>query len=140
MATTTSKRRKSSAVDAKEPFAFTVTSYDAKGSVVGDPFHCAGACALTKLDGVVGAKVMRSTTTLEFTDGKKVRYRNPKRVQDAVEKFDNTAGLFPPGEYVLTPFTKSQRLDSMTKKRHDSNFTDGSRPNQSRKKPIWAIR
>lgn len=125
-------------VDATEPLTFTVEPQHAKGSIVGDPENCAGACALRSIPGVTHAWVRRSTTWLQMEDGRVVRYRNPRALQTAVENFDSTSGLFPPGQYVLRVYGKSQKLVNQ-RKRPRGNRT-GDVPKLSRKRPAHAMR
>ena len=97
--------------DATEPLVFEVEYIcDVKGSVVGSIEQCAGAHGLRRLSGVIDARVMKSTTYVEFEDGRILKYRNPAPLNQAVDGFDHTAGLFPPGRYRLEPTKAHDRI------------------------------
>ena len=119
--------------DATAPLLFTVEKQHAKGSIVGDPENCAGACALKSIPGIKYAWVKRSTTIIEFEDGSLIRYRNPSAMQKAVEGFDLSAGIFPPGVYKLIPFSPSQRIGAM-------NGLPRTWTSKGRKKPVHVLR
>jgi hypothetical protein len=125
---------------AEEDFSFTVDVDDVKGSVVGDTQNCAAACALRMYPHVNKAWVMRTRTIIEFKDshpqwgGRTLRWMNPRNLQTAVEHFDGTAGLFPPGIYDLRVVTPARRV-----KKRDRKVT-GTRPYTQKNKPSWAIR
>lgn len=88
---------------------FTVEDNDVVGAVVADKESCPAAKALCRLPDVEHAWVFRSITLVKHTSGKIERYQNPRTLQKVVEGFDNSAGLFPAGEYVLKPLGPSGR-------------------------------
>ena len=92
--------------------AFTVVDDDVVGSVVADKEDCAAARALCRLPDIEHAWVFRSRTLIRFTSGAIERYENPASLRKAIEGFDNSAGLFPPGDYVLKPLKPSNRREA----------------------------
>lgn len=103
--------------DALEPYTFTVTYKEhVKGSVVGDTQRCAAAKALSSQPGVKNAWVTRLRTYIEFEDGMVLKFRNPENVRKAVDGFDGTAGLFPPGTYRLFPVNPGDRVGGRAKR------------------------
>ena len=91
---------------------FTVEDNDVVGAVVADKEDCPAAKALCRLPDVEHAWVFRSVTLVKHTTGVIERYQNPSTLRKAVEGFDNSAGLFPAGEYVLKPLNPSHRKDA----------------------------
>lgn len=90
---------------------FTVGQDDVIGSVVADKESCAAARALCRMPDVEHAWVFRSVTLVKLASGEIQRYKNPKGLQKAVEKFDDSAGLFPAGDYVLKPLGPTHRKE-----------------------------
>lgn len=98
-------------VEPEEEFAFTVADDDVVGSVVADKESCAAARALCRLPDVEHAWVFRTRTLVRRTSGVIERYENPVTLQRAVAGFDDSAGLFPAGEYKLKPLTPADRRE-----------------------------
>lgn len=119
---------------ADEPFEFEVKTKDVKGSRVADTENCAAACALKSLPGVTRAWVTRARTVIEV-EGQMLRYKNPAALRREVEKFDTTAGLFPPGKYRLQVVSEAERTHKRGKHRKT-----GGKPGLSRKRPSYALR
>lgn len=94
---------------------FSVVEEDVVGSVVADKESCAAARALCRMPDIEHAWVFRSITLVKHTDGKIERYQNPANLRKAVEGFDNSAGLFPAGDYVLKPLTTAHRREAKRK-------------------------
>lgn len=88
---------------------FTVVEDDVVGSVVADKEECAAAKALCRLPDIEHAWVFRSRTLVMRSSGVLERYQNPSSLAKAVDGFDNSAGLFPAGEYKLEPLRPSAR-------------------------------
>lgn len=110
-------------------FPFTVEETDVVGSTVADKESCAAARALCRIPDIDHAWVFRSTTLIRHISGKIERYKNPSNLMKAVDGFDNSAGLFPAGEYVLKPLPPGRRRDA--KKRWNDANKDrrgGARP------------
>lgn len=95
-----------------EGLAFTVVNDDVVGSVVADKESCAAAKALCRLPDIDHAWVFRTRTLIRRSSGAIERYENPRGLQRAVEGFDDSAGLFPAGEYQLKPLTPSDRKEA----------------------------
>lgn len=89
----------------KQKLKFIVTEEHVKGSQVGIPDACAGACALQSMTDVKHAWVLRHRTVIEFTDGTVEKFQNPVSLTKAVTQYDESAGNFPPGVYELRPTT-----------------------------------
>lgn len=119
--------------DALESFVFTVTYKEhVKGSVVGDTQRCAAARALSSQPGIKNAWVTRLRTFIEFDDGMLLKYRNPTNVERAVDNYDGTAGLFPPGTYVLTPVNAANRIGARASRpRSEPGREKSKRPRKS---------
>lgn len=98
-----------------EGMTFTVVDDDVVGSVVADKESCAAARALCRIPDIEHAWVFRTRTIVKLTDGSFQRFQNPSTLAKAVEGFDNSAGLFPAGEYKLTPLRTSARREAKTK-------------------------
>jgi hypothetical protein len=125
----------------KDVITFTVTRDDVKGSVVADYEECAGAHALCKLSNVKHAWVLNDITYLEFTDGSYGRGINGGKLSNGVRKFDQTAGLFPPGVYAIRPPTYSQ-TPAYYKKMNEKNASRGRETHTGTgpKRTVLAIR
>lgn len=95
--------------------AFTVVNDDVVGSVVADKESCAAARALCRIPDIEHAWVFRTRTLIRRSDGSIERYENPRNLQKAVEGFDDSAGLFPAGDYTLKPLTPGDRRDHKRK-------------------------
>lgn len=118
-------------------YTFEVTKDHLKGSRVADYEECAGACALKALPGIKNAWVMRTRTFLEYEDGTVLKWRNPKKLQTAIERFDSTAGLFPPGTYVLRETAEKDRAGAS----HQPPVpVPHNRGTSARKYPSYALR
>lgn len=90
---------------------FTVVDDDVVGSVVADKESCAAARALCRIPEIEHAWVFRSVTLVKLSSGEIQRYKNPRNLQKAVEGYDDSAGLFPAGDYVLKPLAASDRKE-----------------------------
>lgn len=108
---------------------FSVVEEDVVGSVVADKESCAAARALCRMPDVEHAWVFRSVTLVKLTSGEYQRYKNPRNLQKLVERFDDSAGLFPAGDYVLRPLPESHRR-AYKKKWNDAHKdrSGGKRP------------
>lgn len=108
---------------------FTVVDDDVVGSVVADKESCAAARALCRIPEVEHAWVFRTKTLVKLTSGVIQRYNNPFGLTKAVEKFDDSAGLFPAGEYTLKPLNPSNRREAKLKWNDEhKNRRGGKRP------------
>lgn len=92
--------------------SFTVVNDDVVGSVVADKEGCAAAKALCRIPDIEHAWVFRSRTLVRRSSGEIERYQNPINLQRAVENFDDSAGLFPVGEYELKPLNPADRREA----------------------------
>lgn len=127
--------------DLTEDLIFEVLPVDAKGSRVGDPEECAGACALRRIPYVQHAWVQRSTTTLLLEDGTVVRGENAAEMQATVEGYDSTAGLFPPGKYrIKAPCPAHTEKGQRERNERNKYNRNGSRPASSRKRKVNVLR
>lgn len=124
--------------DGKGEFWFTVLPEHVQGSHVRDPEQCAGACALKDLPEIKNAWVMRTRTFLEHADGQMFKWANPVNLQKAVEKFDVTAGLFPPGEYKLVETEAREKVGMSHQPR--GKVTPHRRGVTNKKYPSYALR
>ena len=138
------RRIREASVDAVliDCFDFIVGVENAIGSIVGDHASCAAACALKKRKDIAGAWVMRTRTYIEFIDGRILRYLNPAPLQRAVEQFDLTAGLFPPGKYRLLPVQYSQTSEARRDRprSYTGAVDEGLRQIKRRSRPAYALR
>jgi hypothetical protein len=136
------KRIRTGAKDANFSIQFTVTREDCKGSVVSDACKCASAVAIKRqLDkAVLEVWVKRTRTFIEYKDGRILRFANPVDLQKTIENYDVTAGLFPPGDYVLTPIPLSDRKGERAKRGayFTSHQSKGIRKHRTR--PAFALR
>lgn len=94
---------------------FTVENGDVVGSVVADKESCAAARALCRMPDIEHVWVFRSRTLVKRSNGVIERYANPTSLTKAVEGFDNSAGLFPAGEYKLKPLSAGKRREAKRK-------------------------
>lgn len=108
---------------------FTVVDGDVVGSVVADKEGCAAARALCRIPDIEHAWVFRGRTLIRRASGQIERYQNPHNLMKAVDGFDNSAGLFPAGEYVLKPLAPAQRREYKSKWNNaNKNRRGGRRP------------
>ena len=121
----------------KAPLKFKVEPKDAIGSRVAHKTDCAGARALRRIPGIEKAWVSRSRTVILWKSGRMEKFQNPSSLQKAVDKFDATAGMFPPGEYILKPLDKN----NLPGARHQyAGAGVKVRPSKSRQKPPHVLR
>jgi len=123
---------------ATEPFFFTVELSDVIGSTVGDYNKCAAARACRSMKNIEDAWVSRDRTVLLFTNGKLLKYQNPELLTAAVDQYDKTAGMFPPGNYRLRCVSTKQR--SGGKDGSGTHKKDGTRPHLSKPRKTYGVR
>lgn len=96
--------------DAKRPLRITITKKDVDGSKKLEPDACAAANAICRqVEHVVAARVHRSVAYVKMSSGVWLRYVTPQHLRDELALFDR-AGIFDPGEYVLTPPKGAQQM------------------------------
>ncbi len=115
-------------VDANTALLLKIKECDIKGSKKADASNCAAARALKR---EIGSEVRVYLTRTYIKIGTKwQRFITPQSISREIVAFDRGA-KFEPGEYVLSPPSKTQRLDHY----RPSGKVSGKKPNSNGRKP-----
>jgi hypothetical protein len=115
-------------VDAKHGLVLNIKKCDITGSKKADASSCAAARALKR---EVGSNARVYLTRTYIQTGKVwQRFITPQSISREIVAFDRGAA-FEPGEYILKPPSKTQKLDHYRK----SGAKTGTRKNKNGRKP-----